>query len=108
MWRQPQPGAGSLQHALGGDDLLAQAGGGGLDIEDHRMRGVDQVVGLITEAPLAGLNRPGRLRIGLGEVLWRSLIRLVASRCGSGIQRLQVRADGRTDPKTWLTASASA
>src|SRR5512132_3646796 len=31
LWRQPQSGAGSLQHALGSDDFLAQAGGGGLD-----------------------------------------------------------------------------
>ena len=52
LWHQPQPVAGSLQHALGGDDLLAQAGGRGLDVEDHRLRGVDQVVGLITKAPL--------------------------------------------------------
>src|SRR5512144_2455479 len=47
---QSQPVADSLQHALGRHDLLAQTGGGGLDVENHRMGGVDQVVGLITEA----------------------------------------------------------
>jgi hypothetical protein len=52
------------QHLLCGDDFLAQPGRGGLDIHNDAVIGVDQIVGLIAEAPAPVLCGPSGLRVG--------------------------------------------
>ena len=45
------PFCAAIQHGFGGDDLLAQAGWRCLDIHDDPVIGVNQVIGLVAEAP---------------------------------------------------------
>ena len=55
---------GSIDHRLGGFDLVIGARGGRLDIDDHCILDIDQVVEPIAELhALVGLRRPGRARI---------------------------------------------
>ena len=85
----------ALHHDPGGDDLLAEARGRRLDVHDHSVRGIDQIVGLIAEASRAALYRPRHGRVGRRQVLGRAMLRLIGrSRLGR-IERFESRRSVR-------------